>query len=86
MDKRTCLYLEMKVIAGTDIAEAAMEACNVAQTLGTGVEFMFNGVCCMTHPGGDYEALIENWRIAGGQYPMANAYRRAPSANGGSHD
>lgn len=79
MEQRSCLYLEMKVLAGTDIAEAAMEACALAFRLRTGVDFMFNGVRCMAHPGGDWQALVENWRAAsdhGGQYPMANAYRR----------
>ena len=80
MDERSCLYLEMKVLAGTDIAEAAMEACALAFRIRAGVDFMFNGVRCMAHPGADWTVLVANWRAAsdrGGQYPMANAYPRS---------
>ena len=80
MEQRSCLYLEMKVLAGTDIAEAAMEACGLAFRLRTGVDFMFNGVLCMAHPGADWAVLVENWRAAldrGGTHPMANAHPRS---------
>ena len=38
------VYLKAKVLAGTSIEEAIKDAKKIAEKIGTGIEFRFNGV------------------------------------------
>lgn len=71
------IYLEVKFVGGTDIEQAAREACELADRLGITIDFKFNDVRCMAHPDGDPLVLVHNWRLAsfhGGSYPMASTH------------
>jgi hypothetical protein len=58
------MYVTVEILGGTDIKEAAAEACALANRIGVGVQFDFNEVSCHARPGGDREALERNYHEA----------------------
>ena len=53
--------IKMDHLAGTGIERACEDACRVANMLGVGVEFAFNGVRCLAWPQGSSDDLADKW-------------------------
>lgn len=73
------MNLGLIVLGGESIDHCAKEAVRLARLLDVGLEFHFNGVCCIASPHGDPEVLVENYRrcIDGGLVQKyATCYKR----------
>ncbi len=57
----SCLWLTIEVSPATDILDACNEAIRLANLLGIGIWFDFNGVKCLARPGDDAQRLSSDW-------------------------
>jgi hypothetical protein len=56
------ISIKAEVTAGQDIMDASKEAISVADQLGIGVDFEFNGVTCLAFPGDSPRSLADAFR------------------------
>jgi len=57
------VYLKAKVLAGTSIEEAIKDAKKIAEKIGTGIEFRFNGVLMLIDSSSDIQKEIEDYKF-----------------------
>lgn len=55
------LHLKVEVLGGSSIHDACKEACDLADRINVTIDFKFNGVTCIAHPGTDPSDLAKNW-------------------------
>lgn len=56
------IYIEARVLAGTDISEACNGACELAKKLNIDVHFNFNDVICVASPYIDSFQLADKYK------------------------
>ena len=57
------IFLKAEVLAGTHIEEAIREAKELAEKLGVGIKFDFNGVPVAIFPWSDVKEKVEDFRF-----------------------
>ena len=73
------LHLNVEVYGASSIHDACKEACDLADRINVTVNFKFNDVICIDHPGIDAESLEKSWQIASkstSQYKFATGIER----------
>lgn len=58
------LHLNVEVLGGSSIHDACKEACDLADRINVTVDFKFNDITCIAHPGIDAESLEKSWQVA----------------------
>jgi hypothetical protein len=55
--------LKVELMAGTDIADACFDLCELANRVGWMVEAKFNDVCLWAHPGDNPVKLVDAYHV-----------------------
>lgn len=83
------LHLNVEVLGGSSIHDACKEACDLADRINVTVDFKFNGVTCIAHPGTDPGDLAKNWNAvlqSKFQHKFATGTTRQYIESGAEHE